>query len=391
MGGRTYGSAEKIVPLPTPHRIAVLHSGGVQLHGVSVPALLENWAASLSTDPLETVQAYSESFRKYLQREIPNFSSNAAQLMDYMDSMYYDLMAVRDRLTAKGGTVDVATVAQTWDEALAGMRGDRPEYSNDSWVEATYRMLHGTGPENSLLVEAKEAQLYRQVDEWECSFDGILAKLFGEYPSSPEIASKAEMYIKTLMLYHYPAPWNNNHNLNFVGYGRDEVLPSYHNSQHYGMVNGRFFWIDIDGITARRVGYGHFVINTIGMSGDIDRFLQDMGLSISAPAESLDDALRQLLASGKDLPLSQMKDLILSEFDDAFSSKRLGNFGRIRATLANLNPINLARVAEGLIRMQALAMDAAGDLPSVGSGVVVGVITRAEGFAWQESLNSHLH
>jgi hypothetical protein len=206
MGGRTYGSAKKIAPFPTPYRIAVLHSGGVQLHGVSVPALLENWAASISTDPLVTVQTYSESFRKYLQREIPNFSSNAAQLMDYMGSMYYDLMAVRDRLTAKGGTVDVATVAQTWDEALVEMRGDRPEYSNDSWVETTYRMLHGTGPENSLLVEAKEGQLCRQVDEWECSFDGILAKLFGEYPASPEIASKGEMYIKTLMLYHYPHP-----------------------------------------------------------------------------------------------------------------------------------------------------------------------------------------
>ena len=392
MGGRTYGSAEKIVPLPNPHRLAVLHSGSVQLHGVSVPALLENWATSLSPEPLESVKAYSDSFRKYLLKEIPNFSSATSQLMDYMDAIYFDLRRIRDRITSKAASNEptLEVVATSWDEVTGEMLSGSAPYNNDPWVESTYRMLRGTGPENTLLTDAKAGNVYRKLNEWECSLDGIIAQLFGSFPSSPDIAQKAEMYIKSLMLYYYPNPWDNNHNLNFVGYGKDEVLPSYHNSRIFGMVSNRFFTVDVEGYMAYRVGGGHFVINTIGMSGDIDRFLRDMGFNITAPNDSLNDALSYLLEHEKDLPLSQLKERILAEFDEAFTAKRIENFGRIRLTLANLNPINLARVAEGLIRMQALAMDASGDLPSVGSGVVVGVITRADGFVWQERLNSHL-
>ena len=41
---RTYETAEKVIPLPAPHRIAVLHSGSVTIHGMPYSVLVNEWA-----------------------------------------------------------------------------------------------------------------------------------------------------------------------------------------------------------------------------------------------------------------------------------------------------------------------------------------------------------
>ncbi len=393
MSGRTYGSAEKIVPLSFPHRIAVLHAGSVGMHGVSVPALIENWRLTLPTEPLDSVKAYSDSLGKYLVKEIPNFTSPIELLMDYLDALYFDLKAVKDRLAQadKEPRLNVDTCIAIWRDAIGEMRGSNPEYTSDAWVESTFRMLSSSAPENQVLEANAGGALYKSVKEWECSIPGILGNLFNEFPESAEISALQLSYVKNLMMYWWPAPWASRVNLNFVGYGKDEILPSYHNSNLFGMANGRFFMNDIDGFMAYRMGSGHFVINTIGMSDDIDRFLRDMGTDLHVAKNSLNEALEFLDKDCGAKSLSEMKGEISSTFTDIHDQNRWANFNRVRGTLSNLNPSNLARVAEGLIRLQALAMDAAGDLPSVGNGVVVGVITRSEGFVWQENLNSHLH
>jgi len=393
MSGRTYGSAEKVVPLSFPHRIAVLHAGSVGMHGVSVPALLENWRLTLPTEPLESVKAYSDSFGKYLVKEIPNFTSPLELLMDYMDALYFDLKAIKVRLTDAlndTGLTEDACFA-IWRDATLKMRGPNAEYTSDSWVESTYRMLSANAPDNPLLEAARAGKLYKSVNEWECSIPGIVDNLFSAFPMSDQISQAQVAYVKNLMMNWWPAPWQGRVNLNFVGYGKDEILPSYHNSNLFGMANGRFFMNDIDGFMAYRMGSGHFVINTIGMSDDIDRFLRDMGTDLNVAKSSLDEALAYLAEENGAKSLAEMSGEISSVFSEIHDHNRWANFNRVRGTLSNLNPSNLARVADGLIRLQALAMDAAGDLPSVGNGVVVGVITRSEGFVWQENLNSHLH
>jgi hypothetical protein len=393
MSGRTYGSAEKIVPLLFPHRIAVLHAGSVGMHGVSVPALIENWRLTLPSEPLDSVRAYSESFGKYLIKEIPNFTSPLELLMDYLDALYFDLKSVKDRLiqSTKDTAMTVEGCVAIWADAISKMRGSYAEYTTDSWVESTFRMLSANAPENPVLEAATKGTLYKSVSEWECTIPGILGNLFGEFPVADEISALQVSYIKNLMMHWWPAPWSSRVNLNFVGYGKDEILPSYHNSNLFGMANGRFFMNDIDGFMAYRMGSGHFVINTIGMSDDIDRFLRDMGTDLHVAKNSLDEALAYLSEEQGSKSLAEMSGEISSLFSETHDHNRWLNFTRVRGTLSNLNPSNLARVADGLIRLQALAMDAAGDLPSVGNGVVVGVITRSEGFVWQENLNSHLH
>ena len=63
---RTYETAEKVIPLPAPHRIAVLHSGSVTIHGMPYSVLVNEWANTLGTTPLRTVALYRQNFLSWL-------------------------------------------------------------------------------------------------------------------------------------------------------------------------------------------------------------------------------------------------------------------------------------------------------------------------------------
>jgi len=63
---RTYETAEKDMPLPAPHPIAVLHSGAVNVHGMPYSVLVSEWATSLGSTRLRTVPHYRQNFLSWL-------------------------------------------------------------------------------------------------------------------------------------------------------------------------------------------------------------------------------------------------------------------------------------------------------------------------------------
>ena len=63
---RTYETAEKVIPLPKPHRIAVLHSGSVTIHGMPYSVLVNEWANTLGSTSLRTVALYRQNFLSWL-------------------------------------------------------------------------------------------------------------------------------------------------------------------------------------------------------------------------------------------------------------------------------------------------------------------------------------
>ena len=64
---RTFANAEKVFPLPAPHRLAVLHSGNVRFLGVPVDVLLGEWMRDLGDEPLPTLEQYATHFRLWLE------------------------------------------------------------------------------------------------------------------------------------------------------------------------------------------------------------------------------------------------------------------------------------------------------------------------------------
>ena len=392
MGRRTYGSAEKLMPLPDPHRVAVLHSGSVQIHGASMPGLIDDWARSLPAVPLPSIADYRDSFSAFLQNAIQRFTNENQLLLDYLDAAYYGMKSVAETIQSaaneNGLTEDL--VHSVWKDHLSAMTDNGEVVTNDSWTDELLQKIQHPGDSNPVDVARRAEALSRYVKEWEVSYDGIVDNLFGKMPCNKAIEELRQTFIYNITAKMYPCPWEYDHCLYFAGYGESEVLPSYVVSSYYGYVNGRLWKADGDTQRPERIWGGHILIATIGMSNDMNRFIQDIGFELSASRDSLDQALEELVKSDGEKSLKELREKIGEEFSRHFGFKRYQNFERVRSTLSLLNPKNLVDVAEGLVRMQALAMDAGGDLPSVGSGVLSACITRADGFVWSDQMRSHL-
>jgi hypothetical protein len=73
---RVYDTAEKIFPLPEPHHVAVLHSGAVFLQDFTYQLLITEWATSLGTVQLRSVEQYQQNFLEWLNDNISWFSTS---------------------------------------------------------------------------------------------------------------------------------------------------------------------------------------------------------------------------------------------------------------------------------------------------------------------------
>jgi len=65
-GRSTHDTAQKIHPMRLPHRMAVLHAGSVNFHGMPYGVLIEEWIHSLGDVQLRYVDAYVNSFVDWL-------------------------------------------------------------------------------------------------------------------------------------------------------------------------------------------------------------------------------------------------------------------------------------------------------------------------------------
>ena len=76
---RTYETAEKIFPLPMPHRLAMLTSGASLLHGLPFDVLLKEWIRSLGDareSQLRSVELYRESFLSWLRDNLDRWATS---------------------------------------------------------------------------------------------------------------------------------------------------------------------------------------------------------------------------------------------------------------------------------------------------------------------------
>ncbi|MEI6671581.1 MAG: hypothetical protein WCL15_06115, partial [Actinomycetes bacterium] len=73
---RTYASAEKIFPLGTDHKVAILHSGSVEFMDHPFAVLLTEWMKSLQR-PFGSVGEYADSFCNWLAHRQDLFSEEA--------------------------------------------------------------------------------------------------------------------------------------------------------------------------------------------------------------------------------------------------------------------------------------------------------------------------
>jgi len=71
---RVHNGVDKIIPLPSPHKIAFVISNSATFMGVPWESVVQKWAEEI-TQPLESLPLYWSSLSKWLSRNLPNLQS----------------------------------------------------------------------------------------------------------------------------------------------------------------------------------------------------------------------------------------------------------------------------------------------------------------------------
>ena len=150
-------------------------------------------------------------------------------------------------------------------------------------------------------------------------------------------------------------------------------------------------------------------METMGHSDEIWRLVNQVGLSPHYSARVIRDSLRDLQNAtvtaesseeqvdpeceqiSEDRQLTEPsadERLSLAQAEIEMSLARIegSNMHRVRGTIAGANLKTLASMAVRLVQLENLALDLGGELQTVGSEVLVGLITKADGFYWVDPL-----
>ena len=370
---RTYETAEKLIPLPSPHRLAVLHSGSVNIHGMPYSVLVNEWAASLGATKLRTVALYRQNFLSWLSdyHEWVSPKRSTDDFIGQLGALYRDIWNEIKKMEENLGSSEdpIQRCLDIWHDK-ANMLSEWPllaHYEGD-WTNNTYRTL--------------KDRIDRARDYW-----------FDDIPMNDAISEQIEIVSR---LYLERGHHLERSELAFVGYGEKQLLPSYALVEISGFVNDSLLYEMTREMIAPDLESGNFfAICPIGQSGAIDRFLLGVDYSTVdvAAGAAMDKFVKHAHGIDQDepfdssTPLSEAEralgDAVSSAIDQAFRTWSDKHFKQpLFGVIAALPLASLATAARSLIEIQSLSQTITGEMGTVGGPIDVAMISRENGFQW---------
>jgi hypothetical protein len=374
-GGSVVDTAEKIFPGPGSHQIAVIISGAAYFDAYPVSTLLAEWFGSLGTRRKSSARAYSDSFIEFLncsslfsdEGQLRHLYSclntvvdKIVRILDDADQYEHEELPVRMVLAAKTfedtlnmGFLDGAS--EVWCERL----------SSFLTTELVGTWCHDIWPKYFTVV----------------SPDGF------EVPAAPE-DSEIEALRQTLIRYVSTSLWFQQiTHVAVVGYGENEIMPSFFDrdirAHFFGQTLGRIqneqkFDSSASG---RYVGY-----RPLAQSDAIDSFVRGFQMDfLNAAREKISVSL-VTQSSSSESQSEELLDAVRSQSVEALNQAFFEN-DRLDSFLENISGLpvaSLASVAQSLIQVQALSILLRGQLRTVGGPIDTAVISRADGFLWNQ-------
>ena len=400
---RTYEDAEKINPLADPHRLAVLQSGSVNLLGMPVGVLLDDWKNSLGGKQ-RTVEGYRDNFLTWLQDNLNNWTTSTErdgkawwcldrELRDVWKEFEETLgPGVREEILACRES-DMELPADRHEEVLRIIRKGIEEVSEFEIFDSG---LNAIGDEifDRLSQEGADGRpaLSTLVNRW-----------FGDF-GSDEITQELHRFLRLLVGRSITFPNGTRTFLAFTGYGANDLLPNMSGVQLYGAIGNhvcRYLWSNV---TADPFGSSYVMVQPLAQRDMIDLVLRgwDEELAEDAaeatferitgqetrPADPAgmtgDDDTRggQGNAGHQDDTASPEEDWRAALMDETRDLAWKSRGERAYRTIASLPLSSLANAAGSLVSIQNLKQNIRGELPTVGGKINVATITRSEGFQW---------
>lgn len=371
---RTYETAEKVIPLPAPHRIAVLHSGSVTIHGMPYSVLVNEWANTLGTTPLRTVALYRHNFLSWLN-DNHDWVTPGRATEDFM----YQLKDIYHIIWKKiKDSVDVDAPELVQQERCLSIFTEYTDtyssftsltHSEDDWTTKAYAIIQ---------TEVTDSQNY-----W-----------FDDIPMNEEINNQINTFTR---LYLERGHFLNRAGLAFAGFGEKQLLPSYANVNIGGIMNESLLYEHDGELSAEPGESGYFGICPIGQKDSIDLVLKGLdyrlvGIATDAVVKSFfqpSDGTNNQPENEKteaepevevDPEFSQK---IYTAIEESFEMWSENKYVRgLRSAIASLPVASLATVARSLIEVQSLSQTITGEMGTVGGPIDVATISREHGFQW---------
>lgn len=364
---RTYETAEKIIRLPSPHRIAVLHSGSVSVGNIPYSVLLAEWARQMPEKPLRSADAYQSHFIDWL-------STNP----QWFGKLFEEGIVFR-------ATDNRASVLAN----QLQRNSESPEFSPvqllDTWIED----LKNARSQEGISMSGAVRVIERHQEMCDAIFDDHLPQM----EEDQEVRAKFNEYLARYLV----CDWLYEASTVFVGYGEREILPSWTRVDITGFVDGRLLWspggshtfgpdtnplysiclpAQRDAIDQYLRGYEYRLTNTLSrpaveaISKRLSESLADKGFSETQLSEILTE-VEESEAEARDAINSYVKEYSDEQYVDKLSW-----------AIAVLPPASLVDVARSLIEIQALRQTTTAQLSTVGGPIDVALITPDEGFQW---------
>jgi hypothetical protein len=396
-GERTYDGARKLIGLPLPHRIGVLHAGMVTFHGLPFETLVENWLHGLPNQRLPRIADYAESFSDYLCEAVPTYMSEVDIARDYLHDWRHRLLRTADYLKDTD-SFNEQSIHQYFTDLI-------DEYNQEDikrgerFAAKVFEALGAGSRRNPLEAECVE---YGCPDLSHSSLEGIAHIFFGEV-ASPETLDLIARWMKLFSGLHHPCDSSSMATIVLAGYADRDALPTLVQIDIEAFAFGRLFSFTRATKHANRQGAGFVLLETFGQSDEIHRFIREAGLSPHYHQEVVKNSFSQFSqidshavensgpemtsdvddnSNGPDGHMSRLGEEISHELEQVAER----NTGTALSSLSSMNLKNLATMAERLVSLQNLALDLRGELPTVGAELVTATVTLQHGFSFNSRI-----
>lgn len=403
---RTYDGARKLIGVPSPHRLGILHSGIVTLHGLPYETLLENWIHSLPPQRLLRLSDYAESFREYLVKSIPEYCDDDQRIKEFLSDWWRRVGRTWEWLQNAGKDSDADI--RDYFSGLVGKFDDDDVRSGERWSARVWDVLGRNGRRNPVEIECREKDCSEM---WHSSIEGIIDHFFDDVTSS-ETREVIYQWAKIFLgLYH---PCDYSATVAFAGYGERDIVPAVIEMRIEAMMLDRLFgWVN-DVESAERTSSGFAFLRTFGQDNEIVRFIREVGLDPHYHQEVVRGSLSKFETGHR--PEGKVGEAGSAEEEDVRQSSGTYDFDRAGheisreledvaenniehalESLAGMNLRNLSMIAERLVSLQSLSLDLLGQLPTVGGKLVTAVVTLQHGFMTYsasgdpEGIATHVH
>lgn len=419
---RTLSSSEKVFDLGPAHKVVAVSSGEARFMKVPWTVLLREWQTRLA-EPLATVGDYAGDLVDWLAGQGELFTDQAQeefyawQLRDYYSAVRAHIgreLADRDLEDAAWDDVSVQACVT---EVARGMVEQLMACADLDGIDAA-RDEHLIAASATLIEEA---------------FDSV----FDEVPRTCEADQLLKYRVPALILAK-DEPFGTDSVIALIGYGTSDLFPGHQVVEFHGLVGGqvRCHWWQPSAVTPGRSAaitplaqtdaidtflraYHHDFLRQAHRTLDavLDEHLPDADTLPQPPQDAVDDPVdtpdedssedsdedsdencvedvggqdalpAREVPSGdpqekaeESLTARQAAHRQLSDDFDELSWERF--VSPMLATVEALPRVDMARMAEALVGIQALRAASMGSQPTVGGPIDVVVISRAHGVQW---------